>query len=141
MVWHIGNGQILRVGNKSQEWSRALIDVVVGYDADIATVRRVMAEVATALAADPEWSDDVLEAPDVWGIEDLSTEGVVVRMVVKTRPAAQFALLRAMRERLIAGLAAAGITFAAAGATTEVVLRDARVEPTERAPRRAPPNL
>jgi small conductance mechanosensitive channel len=134
VVWHIGNGQILRVGNKSQEWSRALIDVVVGYHADIPTVRRVMGEVANALAADPDWSDDVLEAPDVWGIEDLTTEGVVVRMVVKTRPAAQFALLREMRERLITSLAAAGISFAAAAAPAEVVLRDARVEPTSEPP-------
>jgi small conductance mechanosensitive channel len=93
-----------------------------------------MGEVANALAADPDWSDDVLEAPDVWGIEDLTTEGVVVRMVVKTRPAAQFALLREMRERLITSLAAAGISFAAAAAPAEVVLRDARVEPTSEPP-------
>jgi len=35
-VWHVPNGQIVRVGNKSQEWSRALLDVQVAYDTDVA---------------------------------------------------------------------------------------------------------
>ncbi len=34
-VWHIPNGGILRVGNKSQQWTRVIIDVAVAYDADL----------------------------------------------------------------------------------------------------------
>ena len=41
-VWYVPNGEILRVGNKSQNWSRAVIDVGVGYDEDLARVQRVV---------------------------------------------------------------------------------------------------
>ena len=42
-VWYVPNGEILRVGNKSQNWSRAVVDVGVGYDEDLARVKRVLA--------------------------------------------------------------------------------------------------
>lgn len=123
VVWHVPNGQIQRVGNKSQEWARALLDVVVGYDADLPRVQELVAVVAQDVVGDPAWRDDVLEAPAVWGVEDLAAEGIVIRMVIKTRPAAQFALLRELRERMKAAFDDAGIGFAAAGGPVEVVLR------------------
>ena len=41
-VWYVRNGEILRVGNKSQNWARTVLDVAVGYDEDLARVRRVL---------------------------------------------------------------------------------------------------
>ena len=35
-VWYVPNGEILRVGNMSQNWSRAVVDIGVGYDEDLA---------------------------------------------------------------------------------------------------------
>jgi len=124
VVWHVPNGQIQRVGNKSQEWARAVLDVVVGYDADLDQVREIVSAVAEDLSADPAWADDVLEAPDLWGVEDMTAEGITVRLVIKTRPAAQFALQRALRERLKQAFDEAGVTFAAAGGPTTVILSD-----------------
>jgi len=45
-VWHVPNGAIDRVGNKSQHWSRALLDVQVAYGTDIAHAREVIKGVA-----------------------------------------------------------------------------------------------
>ena len=39
-VWHIPNGEIRRVGNKSQHWSRALLDIEVAYDTDLDHAQR-----------------------------------------------------------------------------------------------------
>ena len=39
-VWHVPNGAIARVGNKSQHWSRALLDVQVGYGTGVRTRAR-----------------------------------------------------------------------------------------------------
>src|SRR5260221_557371 len=35
VVWWIPNGEIKRVGNKSQQWARALLDVTIAADSDI----------------------------------------------------------------------------------------------------------
>jgi small conductance mechanosensitive channel len=108
-VWHIPNGQIVRVGNKSQEWSRALLDVTVAYDTDIRRASDVIREVAESVAAEDTWKDDILEPPEVWGVEHVRNGEVVIRLVLKTRPAAQFKLMRELRLRMKEALEAAGI--------------------------------
>ena len=132
-VWHVPNGQITKVANKSQEWARALIDIVVPYSADIAAVSEVMLGVATTMAADVAWSRLITDVPEVWGIQEFSAAGVEVRLVIKTLPAAQFGVLRELRTRLKDAFDTAGITFAYAGGATEVVLTD------RRAPEVSPP--
>ena len=97
-VWYVRNGEILRVGNQSQNWARTVLDVPVGYDVDLARVRQVLHEVAHALWQDPEWSGAILEEPEVWGVERWTAEGVVVRVVLKTAPLKQWEVAREMRE-------------------------------------------
>ena len=146
-LWHVPNGQLTRVANKSQEWARALIDVVVPYQADLDAVTDLMQSVADDLTADDRWQREVLEPADIWGVQDFAADGIHVRMVIKTRPAAQFGLLRELRRRLKAAFDVAGIAFAYAGGPTEVVLVDppAAAPPDDRAspvpdePRRRPP--
>jgi small-conductance mechanosensitive channel len=138
IVWHVPNGQIQRVGNKSQEWARALLDVVVGYDADIAEVKEVIRRTAHQLTEDPQWAGEVLEEPDLWGVEAMDANGITIRVGIKTRPAGQFAVLRALRERLKVAFDAEGLTFAAAGGPTEVIVRQVGVEPTSEPPAGGP---
>jgi len=96
-VWHVPNGEIRRVGNMSQHWSRALLDIEVAYATDLARAQQVIREVAHAV-----WDEDnhVLEEPEVWGVEELGAHGVVIRLVVKTTPSEQYRVSRALRERL-----------------------------------------
>jgi moderate conductance mechanosensitive channel len=96
-VWHVPNGDIRRVGNKSQHWSRALIDVEVAYDTDIERAQEVIGQVAHEIA---ESDRDVLEEPEVWGVEALGASGVMIRLVVKTRPSEQYRVSRVLRQRL-----------------------------------------
>jgi small conductance mechanosensitive channel len=99
-VWHVPNGEIRRVGNMSQLWSVALLDVEVAYDADLERVRALLEQTAEEVCADGEWVDDVLEAPQVLGVETLGADGITMRMVVKTKPGSQWALQRVLRQRL-----------------------------------------
>ncbi len=131
-VWHVANGQITRVANKSQEWARALIDVVLPYEADIEVVSGVMQEVADSMQADAEWAPRILERAEIWGIQEFDADGVHVRMVIKTEPAAQFGVLRELRGRLKTTFDARGIAFAYAE-PTDVMLVDKpspRIAPT-----------
>jgi len=96
-VWHVPNGDIRRAGNKSQHWSRALLDIEVAYDTDIEQAKGVIKRVADIL-----WHerDDILEEPEVWGVERLGPNAIVIRLVVKTRPADQYDVSRQLRQRL-----------------------------------------
>jgi small conductance mechanosensitive channel len=108
-VWHVPNGTILRVGNMSQQWARALLDVSVGYGANIEQAQEIIKGVADEVWQDPAWSGQVLEEPEVWGIEDLGADGVTIRLVVKTQPAEQFSVLRELRGRIKTALDEAGV--------------------------------
>jgi moderate conductance mechanosensitive channel len=105
-VWHVPNGEIRRVGNQSQHWSRALIDVEVAYETDLDHAQAVIAGVAHELAAK---DTDVLDEPEVWGVEALGANGVTIRLVVKTRPSQQYRVSRDLRARLKAAFQHEGI--------------------------------
>ena len=123
-MWHVANGQIVKVANKSQEWARALIDVVLPYDADVSAVSDVMQEVADAIQNDPSWSDKIMERAEIWGIQEFDSDGVHVRMVIKTEPAAQFGVLRELRAQLKTTFDQRSIPFAYAGSPTQVILTE-----------------
>jgi small conductance mechanosensitive channel len=105
-VWHVPNGEIRRVGNMSQHWSRALLDIEVAYATDLGRAQDVIREVAHAV-----WDEDnhVLEEPEVWGVEALGANGIVIRLVVKTTPSEQYRVSRTLRERLKVAFDAEGI--------------------------------
>ncbi|MGZ4603822.1 MAG: mechanosensitive ion channel family protein, partial [Kineosporiaceae bacterium] len=99
-VWYIRNGQIVRVGNRSQGWARAVLDVAIAYGEDIARAENLLMEVATGLREDERFGPLVLEEPQVWGIESMTADGVVLRLVVKTRPLEQWTVTRELRRRI-----------------------------------------
>lgn len=96
-VWHVPNGEIRRVGNMSQHWSRSLLDVEVAYDTDIEHAKTVIKRVADDL-----WNSDdaILEEPSMWGVEHLGASGVTLRLVIKTTPSEQWRISRALRQRI-----------------------------------------
>jgi small conductance mechanosensitive channel len=120
-VWYVRNGEILRVGNKSQNWARTVLDVTVPYGEDLVKVRRVLDEVAQDLWRDEDHRGQVTEAPEVLGVQALTADGVVVRVTMKTAPAEQFQIGRVLRERVAARFEHEGIqlvTTSRVGAST-----------------------
>jgi moderate conductance mechanosensitive channel len=99
-VWYVRNGEILRVGNMSQNWARTVLDVNVGYEEDLARVQRVLQDVAHDLWEDDDFKGRVIEEPSVWGVQELGIDGVLVRVALKTAPLEQWAVAREMRQRI-----------------------------------------
>jgi small-conductance mechanosensitive channel len=99
-VWHIRNGEVIRVGNKSQGWARALLDIPVSWDSDVPRVREVVKAAADTVWQDEDWKDKVVEEPEVWGVEDMGASGVLIRLVVKTAPLEQWEVARELRQRV-----------------------------------------
>lgn len=113
-VWYVRNGTITRVGNESQGWSRAYLDVPVAYDTDIAAVRDILKDVAEELWNDPEYREAlIVEEPDVFGVEQMSDSSLVFRVSAKTLPARQAQVARELRLRVKAALDNAGIAIVA----------------------------
>ncbi|MDQ2647915.1 MAG: mechanosensitive ion channel family protein [Actinomycetota bacterium] len=99
-VWHIPNGQIVRVGNMSQQWARALLDVDVAHGTDTDEAQRILKEVADGLWRDRTFAGQILEEPEVWGIEAIGPDAVSLRLVIKTQPAKQWGVMRELRRRI-----------------------------------------
>jgi small-conductance mechanosensitive channel len=108
-VWHVPNGQILRVGNKSQQWARAVIDVAVAYGTDIRVATEIIERVAADVRDEPEWARLIQEDPEVLGVEALGADGVNIRLIVQTEPGEQFKVMRELRMRLREAMDTAGI--------------------------------
>ncbi len=99
-VWYVRNGEILRVGNMSQNWAQTVLDIQVGYGEDLHRVRGVLKDVAHDMWEDEDYKKIILEEPEVWGIQSLDADGVTVRVVLKTAPLEQWGVAREMRERI-----------------------------------------
>jgi small-conductance mechanosensitive channel len=113
IVWHVRNGAIETVGNESQGWARAVLDFPVPFAADLVTIRNLLQETGDVMWNEPTWRAVMLEAPEVWGAQEITSDEVVMRMVAKTAPLRQWEVEREMRARVKAALYAAGIYAAA----------------------------
>ena len=113
IVWHIRNGAIETVGNESQGWARAVVDFPVPFAADLVKIRNVLQETGDMMWNEPTWRAVMLEAPEVWGAQEISSDEVVMRMVAKSAPLRQWEIEREMRARVKAALQQAGIFPAA----------------------------
>jgi small-conductance mechanosensitive channel len=99
-VWYVPNGEIQRVGNKSKNWSRAVVDVGVGYDEDLARAKRVLTEVSHELWEDDDYRSVIVEEPEVTGVEALTPDSITLRVLVKTAPMEQWGIARELRQRI-----------------------------------------
>ncbi len=111
VLWHVRNGEIVRVGNKSQGWSLGIMDVPVGFTR-VEDATKVLQDAGEAFANDPEWSKDLIDPPAVLGVERVGVDGAVLRVTVKTTTESAPLVARELRTRLTTALLDSGITDA-----------------------------
>jgi moderate conductance mechanosensitive channel len=107
-VWYVRNGEVLRVGNSSQGFAVAVVDVPLGYTADVERAATVLAKAASTATESDALKDNILEPPEMLGVESVTPEGLQLRLTVKVRPGKQWAVQRALRAQLLAALEEAG---------------------------------
>lgn len=105
----IPNGSISQVSNMTSDWSRAVVDVGIAYDADVDHAIAALKEIADALWNDESWSEKFIEAPAVLGVNELGDSAVVLRVLVKTIPGTQWEVSREIRRRIKIGFDSRGI--------------------------------
>lgn len=137
-VWFIRNGEIIRVGNMSQGWSRVIIDLAVPYDADVEAVQVKMLATAVELSTTTKWRPLIVEKPEIWGIESISGDAIVIRLVTKVRPGSKDDVARELRGRLKSALDQMGIKLPTLNSVVLSGFDDAESVKGARPPRTTP---
>jgi small-conductance mechanosensitive channel len=109
VLWYIRNGEIVRVGNKSQGWAMVVIDIPIGFVSSEEAVA-VLKAAAETVAHDPEHETGFLEPPDVIGVEQLTVDGAVIRTIAKTTADSQVSIQRDLRRALSEALETSGMS-------------------------------
>ncbi|MGV9193198.1 mechanosensitive ion channel domain-containing protein [Microbacterium sp. MC2] len=99
-LWYVRNGEITRIGNMSQGWARVIVDVAVPTGADLDEVEARLLATAGELAGDTKWRTRIIEQPEMWGLESVTGEALVIRLVMKTRANAKDDVAQELRMRL-----------------------------------------
>ena len=107
----IPNSTIIQVENLTRSWSRVDFVVKVAYEADLNRAIALIQEVAQKMYQEPEWQPQILETPEVLGVDDLSHEGMLIRVWIKTQPAQQWVVSREFRRRVRLALEQNGVAI------------------------------
>jgi small conductance mechanosensitive channel len=96
----IPNSQIAVVSNMTRDWTQSSVHVAVSYQENSDRVIGLLREVGNDLHNDPEYNALLVADPQVPGIERVSPNEVDYLMLIKTKPGAQYAVLRELRRRI-----------------------------------------
>jgi len=110
-VWYVPNGDIRKVGNASEGWARALVDVPLPHGVDLTRANTLVTEAARALVAQPPWNERVLEPPQLLGVQRIAPDAVTIRLSVRVAPSQVDQLARAVRGAVLERLRQEGLEF------------------------------
>ncbi|MFD1534605.1 mechanosensitive ion channel family protein [Pseudonocardia aurantiaca] len=108
-VWYVRNGEILRVGNKSQGYAVAVIDLPLAHHVDLPAATEIVRRVTMERVAAEDIAEHVLEEPEVLGVERVGPEGITLRLTVKVVAGRQWAVQRALNAAIADALDDAGV--------------------------------
>lgn len=103
----VPNADLRVVNNLSNEWSQVDFLVRITHGTDIEKAIRILTEEANQLAED--LSDEVLSKPDIKGVQELDTQGITLRLFIKTKPLRQWDVERELKKRVKLRFDAEGI--------------------------------
>lgn len=109
VVWYVRNGEIVRVGNKSQGTANVVIDMPVAHGTDLQRAQQLMRTVLTELIAQTDPEETYLDDPQVLGVESVTAIAITLRATLTTAPAARWRVAREVRQRFSSAFGAAGI--------------------------------
>jgi small conductance mechanosensitive channel len=113
VVHNVPNGEIKVASNRTRVWRRINYDVMVAYGTDIEHAIEVFDAVGAQLAADPAWSQPILEAPAVDRVDQLGERGITLKILGRVRAGDMLAVTGELRKRILAAMAANDIEIPA----------------------------
>lgn len=110
-IWYVRNGEIKRVGNLSQGWATAAVDVQVRSGEDLDEVRTAIAAAGADMARSEPWDELLWEPVEVLGLDSVTLDSMVVRVSARTMPGKAVGVARELRWRIKQSLDGRGITI------------------------------
>jgi moderate conductance mechanosensitive channel len=136
-IWYVRNGEIKRIGNLSQGWATAGVDVTVRPTEDLDRVRAVLGEVSDELSKSEPWNEQLWGPVEILGLTEVLLESMTIRVTAKTMPGKGLGMERELRWRIKRAFDAAGIRIVGG----PPLLEDAApVAPADPAAAMAPPS-
>ena len=111
-IHFVPNGEIRIVGNRSRDWSRAIIDVGITYQEDVDLALETLREIGKAMIEDEVQGPLLIEEPIITGVEGLDDWAVRIRIMVRTQPGQQWGVQRYIRRQIHLVFAQKGIDLA-----------------------------
>ncbi|GAA1713610.1 mechanosensitive ion channel family protein [Streptomyces yatensis] len=108
-IWYVRNGEVKRIGNLSQGWATAALDVQVRAEEDLDHVRSVITQVGVDMAKDEPWNERLWEPIEVLGLDAVYLDSMIVRVSARTMPGKSLGVERELRWRIKKALNEAGI--------------------------------
>ncbi|WP_269853977.1 mechanosensitive ion channel family protein [Streptomyces sp. RPT161] len=127
-IWYVRNGEVKRIGNLSQGWATAVVDVQVGYSEDLDRARAVIGQAAKEMSEEAPWDETLWEPVDVLGLESVSADSVVIQAQAKTMPGKAAAVARELRWRIKKAFDAEGIVIV--GGAPTALTEDTAADPS-----------
>ncbi|MFF1353811.1 mechanosensitive ion channel family protein [Streptomyces sp. NPDC058297] len=108
-IWYVRNGEVKRIGNLSQGWATASVDVTVRSDEDLVKVKETLTEVGVAMSKDEPWNEMLWGPVEVLGLDSVLLDSMVVGVSAKTMPGKSLTVERELRWRIKLAFDEAGI--------------------------------
>ncbi|WP_328889013.1 mechanosensitive ion channel family protein [Streptomyces sp. NBC_00316] len=108
-IWYVRNGEVKRIGNLSQGWSTAGVDVQVRPTEDLDRVRTVITEAASMMAKEDPWNERLWGPVEILGLDSVLLDSMTVRVTAKTMPGKSLGVERELRWRIKRAFDEAGI--------------------------------
>ncbi len=108
-IWYVRNGEIKRIGNLSQGWSTAGVDVTVRADEDLDKVKETIGAVAERMGKEEPWNELLWGPIEMLGLDSVYLDSMVVRVSAKTMPGKSLTVERELRWRIKRAFDAADI--------------------------------
>ncbi|MGW1889155.1 mechanosensitive ion channel family protein [Streptomyces sp. NPDC002004] len=99
-IWYVRNGEVKRIGNLSQGWATAGVDVTVRAEEDLEKVRTTLAEVGESMAKEEPWSELLWGPVEVLGLDLVVLDSMIVRVSARTMPGKSVRVERELRWRI-----------------------------------------
>ncbi|MCX8530368.1 MAG: mechanosensitive ion channel [Rhodoluna sp.] len=109
-LWYVRNGEIVRVGNKSQGWSRVVLDIAFDYGVSVDKATEVVEKAAATIKK--THAEELIGEPEVWGIQNVTGDQYVLRLVQQVTPKSPDAIARELRNAIKAGVDKAKLQLA-----------------------------
>jgi small conductance mechanosensitive channel len=108
-LYIVPNGEVRIVANYNRDWSRALVDVGLAYEADLDRALNVLEQAVDDFAKDPVFGPQLLEVPQVLGPQSFGDSAITVRVMVKTPAGKQWGIARELRKHILSSCQREGI--------------------------------